>query len=472
MTGAGERDRAKRRIVVGALATMALATLDQTIVAPALPAIGAELGHAGYVSWVVAAYLTTATAATPLYGKIADTRGRKPALYAALAIFILGATLSAAASSLPLLVAARAVQGVGGGGLIALAQTVIADVVAPKERGRYVAYISAVWLASSVAGPALGGVFVEHLHWKLIFLIHLPLGLVAGVICMRALADLPDARRPRALDLTGAALAIAATVALMLALTWAARRAEAWPEAPAAFLIGVALTALLAAHLRRAAEPLIPLGLFGVQVARWGAAAMFFGFGGYLGLSTIAPFHLSTVGGLSLSQAGLALMALLIGGVAGASSAGRMMGRVVHYKRLAITGMVVAALAAAALAARAASAGAGETMILLFAIGAGAGAQNPVVLVSVQNAVAAADLGMATALTSFVRSLGGAFGAAAMGGMLTHGASGPIEPGGFSAAFALAAFCFVAAGFCLLMMEQKPLRERSAFDEARDDRQA
>lgn len=468
MAEAEERHKVKRRIVVGVLATMALATLDQTIVSPALPAIGAEFGHAGYVSWVVAAYLTTATAATPLYGKIADARGRKPALYAALAIFLLGAALSAAAPSLPLLVAARAVQGAGGGGLIALAQTVIADVVAPKERGRYVAYISAVWLASSVAGPALGGVFVEHAHWKLIFLIHLPLGLVAGAVCARALSELPERRRPRALDLVGAALAVGATVALMLALTWSARGAAAWPEAPAALVVGAGLAGLFAAHLRRAAEPLIPLRLLGVKVARSGASAMFFGFAGYLGLSTVAPFFLMTVGGLTASQAGLALMALLLGGVAGASTAGRVMGRIAHYKRLAMAGMVVAALAAALLAARAASAGAAETMAVLFVIGAGAGAQNPIALISVQNAVAAEDLGMATALTSFVRSLGGAFGAAAMGGMLTQGASGPVQTSGFTAAFALAAVCFVAAAACMLTMEQKPLRERSSFDEARD----
>lgn len=464
-----ERDRVKRRIVIGVLATMALATLDQTSVAPALPAIGAELGDAGYVSWVIAAYLTTATAATPLYGKIADARGRKGALFAALGIFIAGALMAAAAPNLPLLIAARAVQGAGGGGLIALAQTVIADVVAPRERGRYVGYISAVWLASSVAGPALGGLFVQHLNWKLIFLMHLPLGLVAGLVCARALAALPDRRTPRAVDLVGAALVVGATVALMLALTWAARGVEAWPEAPAALIIGLVLAGLLAAHLRQTAEPLIPLRLLAEPVARAGAGAMFFGFGGYLGLSTVAPFYLMNVCGLTAGQAGLALMALLVGAVTGANSAGRLMGRMAHYARLALAGLALATLAAATLAARTGAAGTPETMALLFAIGAGAGAQNPIALVSIQNAVAAEDLGVATALTAFVRSLGGAFGAAAMGAMLTHGATGPIEPAGFVAAFALAGLCFVAAGVCLLAMEQRPLRERSAFDEANGD---
>ncbi|MBL8588233.1 MAG: MFS transporter, partial [Methylobacteriaceae bacterium] len=354
---APDSDRLKRRIVIGVLSAMALATLDQTIVAPALPSIGAEFGGSAYLPWVIAAYLVTSTAVTPLYGKIADARGRKPALFAAIAIFLVGALASAAAQSLPMLIAGRAVQGLGGGGLIALAQTVIADVVSPRERGRYVGYISAVWAGSSVLGPTLGGLLAEYAHWKLIFLLNLPLALLAFALSARALRSLPDRREPRPIDIAGAALVIGATALVLMALTWAGRAETSRTLAPAAFVGGLLLAAVLRAHLRRAADPLIPLRLFANPVVRSGAGCIFFGFGGYLGLSVIVPFYLVSVAGVSATQAGMALMAMLVGAVIGANTAGRTMARLSAYRRIGAFGMGLAVCATAALAARAPDAG-------------------------------------------------------------------------------------------------------------------
>ena len=172
----------RRDIVIGVLVAMMLAALDQTIVAPALPTIGASLGDADFLAWIISVYLLTGTAVTPLYGKLSDIHGRRPAMSLALGIFMIGSIICALAPSMFVIIVGRAVQGLGGGGLVALAQTVIADVVSPRERSRYVVYISTVWATSSVAGPILGGFFAQHLSWTLIFWINLPLGVLAFVM--------------------------------------------------------------------------------------------------------------------------------------------------------------------------------------------------------------------------------------------------------------------------------------------------
>ena len=211
-----EADRV--RIIIGVLIAMLLAALDQTIVAPAIPAIGAALGGSAYISWIVSAYFLTATATTPLYGKVADIHGRRPTLFAAIAIFVVGSILCALAPNMWSLILGRAVQGLGGGGLMALAQTVIGDLVPPKERGKFAVYISGTWAIASVAGPILGGFITQHLHWSVIFWLNLPLAALAVLMTNNTLKRLPWAKRDHKLDFVGAALVMLATVALMLAL--------------------------------------------------------------------------------------------------------------------------------------------------------------------------------------------------------------------------------------------------------------
>jgi MFS family permease len=208
-----------RTIIVGVMLAMFLAALDQTIVATALPTIGRELNNIVDLPWVVTSYLVAATAATPLYGKFSDIHGRRVTILVAIVTFMVGSLGCALAPSMFLLIVARAVQGLGGGGLISLAQTAIADVTSPRDRGRYQAYFASVFAASSLAGPILGGVIAEHLHWSVIFWINLPLGALAYGMTHHALKLLPRHERWHRLDVLGAVLITAAIVTLMLALS-------------------------------------------------------------------------------------------------------------------------------------------------------------------------------------------------------------------------------------------------------------
>ncbi|MGH7002926.1 MAG: MFS transporter, partial [Alphaproteobacteria bacterium] len=258
----GERE--KNIIIAGVLLSMLLAALDQTIVAPAMPTIGAALGHAHYLPWIVTGYLLTATAVASLYGRISDVYGRRPTLYAAILIFLAGSLVSALAPTMLVLIIGRAIQGLGGGGLFALSQTVIGDLVPPLERARYAAWISGTWAVASIAGPLLGGTFAEHLHWSLIFWINLPLGLLAMAIINEPLKKLPLAGRRHRIDGLGALILIAATAVLLLALNWGG---SLYPWISAEILGLLACSALFwaafALRLMRAAEPLISLEVLG-----------------------------------------------------------------------------------------------------------------------------------------------------------------------------------------------------------------
>src|SRR5215204_1183958 len=259
-----------RAIIGGIIVAMLLAALDQTIVATALPTIGRELGDVEDMPWVVTAYLLASTAVTPLYGKFSDSHGRRITLLIGIVTFIVGSLACALAPTMFLLIAARLVQGLGGG-LISLAQTIIADIVAPKERGRYQVYIASVFVSASLLGPVLGGFFAEHLHWSVIFWINLPLGALAFWMSNAALKRLPRYDRRHRLDVLGAALLMGATVALLLALNWGGVR-YAWLSAPIAGLLAgsAALSAALALRLHTAREPLIPLDILRNPVVRMG----------------------------------------------------------------------------------------------------------------------------------------------------------------------------------------------------------
>src|SRR4051794_38725455 len=209
-----------RSIIFGIMLAMLLAALDQTIVATAMPTIGRELGDLEHLPWIVTAYLLASTAVTPLYGKFSDTHGRRVTLLIGIATFLVGSVACALAPTMLILIVARGLQGLGGGGLISLAQTIIADIVAPKERGRYQVYIASVFVASSLLGPVLGGLFAEHLHWSVIFWMNLPLGALAFFMTNAALKRLPRHDRRHRLDLIGAVLLMIATVTLLLALNW------------------------------------------------------------------------------------------------------------------------------------------------------------------------------------------------------------------------------------------------------------
>jgi len=248
-----------RVIVIGALLALFLSALDQTIVATALPPIAADLGGFTLISWIVTAYLLTSTCVTPIVGKLSDLYGRRPVLNASLLLFILGSVLCALATSMPMLIVFRALQGLGGGGLLTVGQTIIADVVSPRERGRYAGYFAIVWGSASVLGPTLGGVLTQYCGWPWIFWINLPAGLIALLIADRALRKLPLEPHRSRLDLASVLYLSISTVALLAVLSLGGK-ALAWTGTTTLLLGALALVAgtLFALVQARAAEPILP----------------------------------------------------------------------------------------------------------------------------------------------------------------------------------------------------------------------
>ncbi|MBB4038753.1 EmrB/QacA subfamily drug resistance transporter [Microvirga flocculans] len=465
-----------RTIIVGVLLAMFLAALDQTIIATALPTIGRELGDLEHISWIVTVYLLTSTAVTPLYGKLSDSYGRRIIMLIGIVVFIIGSIACALAPSMVVLILARALQGIGGGGLIALAQTIIADIVPPRERGRYQVYFASVFLSSSLLGPVLGGFFAEKMHWSVIFWINLPLGLTAFALAYRSLKKLPRHERPHRLDLLGAVLLVAATVALLLALSWGGLRYP-WASLPILGLIALSmlLWGLFAARMRLAPEPLIPPGVLHNPVVRMATLSACFGMGTYIGLTIYLPVYFEAVRGLSASLSGLALIPLMAGTVVGATLSGRTMARVAHYKRLPTAGLAVAMAATGLLAFYGQSLSILAVEGVLAVISIGLGTLLPVSMVATQNAVAPHQMGTATGTANFFRSLGGAFIVAIFGAIVLSGSglngatsfeglskvaarSGIDLAGVFSHVFMAAIAGFGLALAFLLALEERPLR--------------
>ncbi|ATQ69335.1 MULTISPECIES: MDR family MFS transporter [Methylosinus] len=449
------------QIMVGLGLAMLLSALDQSIVATAMPTIAADLGDFVHLPWIVTAYLVASTAVTPLYGKLADIHGARAMLLIGVAIFVAGSVFCALAPSMGLLALARAVQGMGGGGLIALAQTVIADLVTPRERGRMMTYFSIVFIAASVGGPALGGVFAEHLHWSLIFWINVPLGLVAFAMSWFHLRRLPQRRHPHRLDIAGAALLVVGSSVTQLALSWGGERL-AWSSAPMLALLAAAAAAwaLFAWRTRAAEEPLIPLDVLGDSVVRDATLSGAFGLGTFIALTMFLPIYFEGALGLTADQSGLALIPLTIATVTGATISGRLMSRIRHYKAAPLIGLGAATLAMAALWLALGALSLAALDALLAVVGLGVGAMLPVTTVAVQNAVPAHNLGTATAVTQFSRQLGGVFIVAIFGAIVIGG--GPVAApealrAAFRTALGVAALLTLASFLFMARMEQRDL---------------
>ena len=460
----------KNAIIGGVLLSMLLAALDQTIVAPAMPTMARLLGHAEYLPWIVTAYLLTATAMAPLYGKISDVYGRRPTLYAAILIFLAGSLVSAMAPSMLVLIVGRAIQGAGGGGLFALAQTVIGDLVPPRERARYAAWIAGTWAVASITGPLLGGTFAEHLHWSLIFWINLPLGLLAMAIINNPLKKLPIAAKHHRIDGLGAVLLIAATALLLLALNWGG---SAYPWLSREILGLLACSAVIwaafALRLMRAAEPLISLEVLSNPIVLAGTLSLFLLQAANIGLAVYLPVYLQSIVGLSASESGMALLGLMLGTVAGATFSGRTIPRFVHYKRIAMIGVSFAIVCVGVLSLVAGHASLLVVEILTTCIGLGSGTTFPVATVSVQNAVDQAHLGVATGVLTFLRSLGSALGVAILGAVAlgyglplagegAHSAGAAASAEAFTMIFLVAAAILLMALAALGLMPEKALR--------------
>ena len=467
-----------RAIVLGIMLAMFLGALDQTIIATALPTIGRAFRDFENLSWVVTAYLLTATATTPLYGKLSDIYGRRAVMLTGIAIFIAGSVVCAAATSMAMMVAGRALQGLGGGGLMSVTQTIIADIVSPRERGRYQGYIGAVFAASSVGGPVLGGLLTEYVHWSLIFWINLPLGLLALYLTDRVLKGVTFQSRRHSLDVAGALLMMAAAIALLLALNWGGTRYP-WLSAPVIglFVGSAMLWALFSWRLVGAREPFLPLTILANPIVRCATLTGTCAMGTLIGLTIFVPIYFETVLHLSAGQSGLALIPLVAAPVLSSTATGRAMVNVDHYKRMPLAGFALSILSLGALAIWPSGLPLVAVMALFALAGIGIGSVFPVSTVSMQNAVTGPQMGIATGAMNFFRSLGSAlvvamFGAIVLGSIgaasglsveeATRTASEPMLAYAFRFVF-LAAALVMAFGLAFLVaMEEKPLRGPAA----------
>jgi EmrB/QacA subfamily drug resistance transporter len=465
---------AVRAIVLGMMLAMFLSALEQTIVAPALPTIGRSLGDAENLSWIVTSYLLSATVATPLFGKLSDIYGRRTLMLISVGIFIVGSIACALAPTMWALILARSLQGIGGGGILPLAQTVIADLLSPRERPIVQSYSSVMFMSASILGPVLGGFLTDYVHWSMIFWINVPLGIAALVMTDRSLRRLPRNERPHRLDFVGAGLMVVATLAVLLTLAWGGKR-FGWGSPQIIGLVGssVVMWGLFALRIVRAPEPFIPLAMVREPVVGGIVAVGFFGVGTIIGLSIFVPLYIELVLGESASASGVALIAFMAGATAGSMRAGRLISRLDRYKRVPVVGLMIGIASLVAFAIWP-----GDLSLLqvsaLLAFGAlGLGTLYPTTTVIIQNAVLPHQLGTATGTLNFFRQLGGAiivavFGALVLGGIdagdgvLTFdqltSVSGADFANVFRWVFAAAAAFLTIALIVVLMIEERPLR--------------
>jgi EmrB/QacA subfamily drug resistance transporter len=401
------------------LATL-LAALDQTVVATALPQIVTDLHGFDQLSWVVSAFLVAATVTVPLYGKLSDLYGRRRMFVVSILIFLLGSALCGAAQTMGQLVAFRALQGVGAGGLLPLAQAAIADLFSPRERGRYQGYIGSMWATAAVAGPLLGGSLTDAASWRWIFFINLPLGAVALAVVLRTMHAPAEVRQHR-IDYAGAAVLSVAITCLLLACTWGGTTYP-WGSAEVlgTGLGGLALLAVFVAIERRVEEPLLPLRLFRSSiftVSALGGLAV----GAILfAVSIYVPVFSQGVQQISATSSGVILIPFSLGWVVAATLTGQLISRTGRYRIFPIAGGVLILAGLTLLAVLDRSWPPASVSAILVVIGLGMGMTFQPYVIATQNAVEPANLGIATATIQFFRSMGGSLAVAALGTLLAN----------------------------------------------------
>ncbi|GHA86430.1 MDR family MFS transporter [Streptomyces chryseus] len=419
-TGPGDSRRTVLVAIGALLLGMLLAALDQTIVSTALPTIVSELGGMEHLSWVVTAYMLAATAATPLWGKLGDQYGRKKLFQVAIVIFLIGSALCGVAQDMSQLIGFRAVQGLGGGGLMVLSMAIVGDLVPPRERGRYQGLFGAVFGATSVLGPLLGGLFTEHLSWRWVFYINLPIGVVA-LLVIAAVLHIPAGTSRHTIDYLGTALIASVAVCLVLVAslggtTWA------WGSAQIVGLavLGAVLLVWFVLVERKAAEPVLPLKLFRLRTFTLVAVISFVVGFAMFGAMTYLPTFLQVVQGVTPTMSGVHMLPMVLGMLITSTASGQIVSRTGRWKVFPIAGTGITALGLLLLHQLTETTGTWEMSAFFFVFGAGLGLVMQVLVLVAQNAVRYEDLGVATSGATFFRSIGASFGVAVFGTVFTN----------------------------------------------------
>jgi EmrB/QacA subfamily drug resistance transporter len=403
----------------GLMVGMLLAALDQTIVGTAMPTIVGKLGGLEHYSWVITAYLLASTASTPLYGKLSDLYGRLPLLRFAIVTFLVGSLLAGMSQNMTELILFRGVQGLGAGGLMALSFTIISDVLAPRDRARYQGLFGAVWGLASIAGPLLGGYFADH-NWRWIFYINLPIGILALFVTDIVLRLVPHRRRDHKVDYLGALTMVSGVVALLLATSWGGNEYD-WdsPVIIGLLAAGGVLTVLFLVIESRVSEPILPLRLFRRPTFALGNAGGFvFGLGMF-GSIVFVPMYLQVVKGTAPTDSGLLMVPMMVGIILTSVGSGRVISTVGRYKWATVSGAVVLTIGMLLFSQLTVDTPLWVAFAYMVVLGMGMGLSMQSLILAVQNSVELKDMGAGTSTTTFFRSLGGSFGVAILGAVLT-----------------------------------------------------
>ncbi|MEU9704267.1 MFS transporter [Streptomyces sp. NPDC047981] len=408
-------------VAIGALLLgMLLAALDQTIVSTALPTIVSELGGMEHLSWVVTAYMLASTAATPLWGKLGDQYGRKKLFQAAIVIFLIGSALCGIAQNMPQLIGFRALQGLGGGGLMVLSMAIVGDLVSPRERGKYQGLFGAVFGATSVLGPLLGGLFTEHLSWRWVFYINLPIGVVA-LFVIAAVLHIPVRGTRHRIDYLGTFLIASVATCLVLVASLGGTTWD-WgsPQIIGLAVLGAVLLVWFVYVEGRAAEPVLPLKLFRIRTFSLVSVISFIVGFAMFGAMTYLPTFLQVVQGVTPTASGVHMLPMVLGMLITSTASGQIVSRTGRWKVFPIAGTGITALGLLLLNELTETSSTWEMSAYFFVFGAGLGLVMQVLVLVVQNAVAYEDLGVATSGATFFRSIGASFGVAVFGTIFTN----------------------------------------------------
>lgn len=417
-------------VMGGVYTALFLASLDQTVVATALPRMAAEFGGVERVSWVVTAYLLASTVTIPLYGSLSDRFGRRTMFATSLAIFLVASAAAGTSGSMTQLVVWRGLQGLGAGGIVPLSMALMGDIISPRDRGRWTGIGSAVIALSSVLGPAVGGTLTDHASWRWIFYLNVPLSAIAIVVVVRAL-DLPFARRAHRIDFVGAGLLCGGVSALLLASVWGGTTLP-WRsiEIRGFIVAGIALLGLFVLAERRAAEPVLPFSLFRNRTVSVASAAIFLTGACMMGTVVFIPLFLQGVVGLNATESGAVMIPFMLGLVVTNVTSGQLVSRTGRYKAFPLIGASLLVLGSWLLAQMGPSATRAEVVRNMVVMGLGVGAIMPVLMIATQNAVGSAQLGVATGFLNFSRSIGTMVGVAGFGAVLAQRSHSLLGGGG------------------------------------------